>query len=141
VELITIYGKYSYIDIVGNFWRKTMYYNPEQENLKNQSFNNQQFNRDSESSEEGEFAAESYKMPYTKDMSCKCCMYYHPKMGCMKKHPYAMNELDDPMMGEQYGQDDPPFGRPFFPRPFFHERFFPHHFHHHFHHHFFHRHY
>lgn len=121
-----------------------MYYDPNQENLNNPSFNNQQLNRDSESSDDGEFEAKKLKMPYFKDKEhmemnmCSCCMYYHPNMGCMYKHTQSMHEKGDPMMGGQYEHDDPPFDGSFFPRPFFHGHFFPHHFHHHVHHHFYH---
>lgn len=128
-----------------------MYYNnnTDAQNLRNPSINEQQFNRDKESSDDGEFSEMNYKMPYMKSKehmtkkSCNCCTYFNPMMGCMYQHPYSMYEQDDPVMGEQYENDDPPFfprpffPRPFFPMPFFHEHFFPRpffpaHFHHHF---------
>lgn len=127
-----------------------MYFNPEQENLKNPSSNNQQFSRQNENFDNDENTDETRNKSKHKDMEhmCNFCMYHHPMMGCSYKHPYTMPESaigpthmnvdpceEDPMMGEQYWDDDPPFD-PFFRRRFFHRRRFPiHHFHHHFFHH------
>jgi hypothetical protein len=124
-----------------------MYYNPKQDSLNNPLSSNQELNRDSESSDDVEFTKESCKtspsnnMEYMNKLNCKCCMYYHPQMGCMYSHK-AMQENDDPMQEQQYERQAPMLNGPFYPQPFhtghFFSHYIPHYIHHHYHHHFYH---